>query len=269
MKLYLKMRYKKIFGKELDLRNPKTFNEKLNWLKIYGYKNSYSQLVDKYEVKNIVSSRIGYEYVVPCYGVWDNFDDVDFAKLPVSFVLKSTHDSSGAFVCKNKNEINKELLKVEFDKKLRYNWYWINRERPYKDLKPRIIAEELLDDKSGKEIKDYKFLCFNGQPKVMYVTNKGSKIEENYYDMDFNVLDISHGYSRTIPEYIKPKNFNLMRNLAAVLSKDIPFVRVDFFDVNGKVYFGEYTFYDWGGIKPLNDYWEYKLGSWIELHPRT
>ena len=182
--LYIGLRYYAAMGKRMNWDNPQTFNEKLNWMKLYLQDSLYTKMADKYEVKNIVS-EIAPEIVVPCYGVWNSFDEIDFSKLPDQFVLKATHDSSGATICRDKNKFNKEKAKNKFDKCLKRNWYSNSKEWVYKNIKPRIIADMLLDDHSGKELQDYKFWCFNGEPKVMYITNKGEHIYENFYDMDF------------------------------------------------------------------------------------
>lgn len=264
--LYLKTYYKLTTGKTLDLRHPKTFNEKLNWLKIHNQNPLYNILADKYKVKDFVRKAIGDKYVVHNYGCWNSFDDINFEELPNSFVIKTTHDSGGVYVCKDKSNIDVENLRLRYNKAIKRNYYYRLREWVYKDADPKIIADELLDDSRGRELIDYKFWCFNGEPKVMYITNKGANIKENFYDMDFKPLDINHGFARTTPEYDMPACFDEMKSLAKKLSQNIPFVRVDFFYVNGNVYFGEFTFYDWAGLRPFNgDEWDYKLGSWIDL----
>lgn len=265
-KLFLEICYYGRTGEKLNLNHPVKFNDKLNWLKIHDKNPRYTLLADKYEVKKIVASIIGERYVVPCYGVWNSFDEIDFEKLPEKFVLKGTHDSSGATVCTGKSTFDFSKAKEKFDAIMKRNWYYEWREWPYKNIKPRIIADEFLDDGREGELQDYKFWCFNGEPKVMYMTNKGKQIFENFYDMNFAPLDINHGFSRVSPEYQKPHNFELMIELAKKLSVDIPFVRVDFFNINSKVYFGEFTFYDWGGQRPfVSKEWDIKLGNWIRL----
>ena len=186
--------------------------------------------------------------------------------MPDQFVIKTTHDSSGVITCKDKNWLDKVNAKKIVEASLKRNWYPHLREWVYKDIQPRILIDALLDDHSGTELRDYKFWCFNGQPKVMYFTNKGKVIKENFYDMDFNPLTINHGFERIQPEFEKPEPFELMKSLASKISKGIPFVRVDFFYVDGKVYFGECTFYDWGGMRPFKDFKDDEmLGSWIDL----
>lgn len=248
----------------LNLDNPKTFNEKLNWLKLNDHNPLYTIMADKYLVKDYVASIIGSEYVVPCYGVWNSVDDIDINKLPQEFVLKANHDSSGAIICKN--GIIDDITKKKYRNLLKNNYYYLCREWVYKNIKPRILAEKCLVGNDGEIIKDYKFLCFNGEPKLMYCTNKSNNIFENYYDMDFNPVYINHGFRRQYPEFDKPEKFELMKELARKLSQNIPVVRVDFFYINKKVYFAEFTFYDWAGLRPFNDMkWDRLLGSWIQL----
>ena len=241
------------FGKSFDLKNPKTFNEKLNWLKLHDRNPKYTLMADKHAVKDYVREIIGEEYVVPCYGVYENGNLIDFNSLPPKFVLKCTHDSSGAIICKDRETFNQDAAINFINRCLKKNNFWHLREWVYKDISPRVIVDQLLDDGSGHELRDYKFWCFNGIPRVMYITNKAQNIYENFYDMDFKAIDINHGFKRQKPEYEKPKQFELMKQLASKLSKDIPFVRVDFFNIGQKVYFGEFTFYDWGGFRPFNN----------------
>ena len=192
-KFYLKSLFKLRGGQYmLDLDRPKTFNEKINWNKLYDHNPLYHDMVDKYKVKKIVADIIGEKYVVPCFGVWNNPEEINLETLPDSFVLKATHDSSGVYICKNKNEINKECIIAHF-KNWKATHYEIAREWAYKDVLPRIIADKLIDDNSGHELTDYKFWCFNGIPRIMYITNKGANVTENFYDMDFKPVMIDHG----------------------------------------------------------------------------
>lgn len=265
-KLYLEVKYYSRFSRKIDWKNPLTFNEKLNWLKLYYHDTKLTTMADKYAVKELVSQIIGEEYVVPCYGVYKSIDEIDFPNLPDKFVIKATHDSSGALVCKDKSNLDIESVRAKYAKILKRNWYYSSREWVYKNIPPRIIVDKYLDDGRHGELQDYKFWCFNGEPTYMYITNKGASIFENFYDMDFNPVDIDHGFPRTNPEYEKPVGFELMKELAGKLSQGIPFVRVDFFDVAGKIYFGEFTFYDWAGLKPFaNEKWDRELGNRIIL----
>lgn len=263
---YIKLKYKLRFNRDINLSEPTGFNEKLNWLKLYYRNPKFTMMADKYWVKQYVAEKIGEQYVVPCYGYWKSVNEIEYDKLPDKVFLKSTHDSGGGILV-DKTRINLKRIRKRFNRKMLIgkNWYWNLREYPYKYIEPGIIAEEYLDEGTGCELHDYKFYCFNGKPEYMYITNKGSKIYENYYDLDFNPVNISHGYERFTPEFSKPVNFEKMIELAGILSKGLPFVRVDFFNVNGKLYFGEFTFYDWGGMKPLNEPWETYLGNLIIL----
>ena len=268
VKWQLYFTYRCAHGKSPHFNSPKTFNEKLAWRKLYAHNPIYSKMVDKYEAKNIAAKLIGDEYIVPCYGVWNNFDEIDFGKLPEQFILKCTHDSSGIVLCKDKATFNMEEAKSIISKSLATDYYSKSFEWPYRDASQRVLADKLLVDGTRKELQDYKWWCFDGEPRVMYITNKGKlqQVEENFYDMDFKPLDIDHGFPRTIPEYDKPKQFEKMKELAGILAQNIPFVRVDFFVVDGKIYFGEFTFFDHAGMRPFkNNGWDEKLGSWIPL----
>lgn len=264
-KWYLELLWKYTYGCELNISQPQTFNEKLNWLKLYDRKSMYTSMVDKYSVKKIVSCLIGKEYVVENYAVAESWEDIDFEALPNQFVIKCTHDSGGAFVCRDKSVFDYKGVRSKVEQNLGINYYYSLREWPYKNVKPSIVIDRFLDDHTGKELRDYKFWCFDGQPVYMYCTIKGESVFENFYDMEFNPIDINHGFPRHKPEFECPQNFELMKDLAAALSKGIPFVRVDFFDVEGQVYFGEYTFFDWGGFRAFEGDWDEELGKLIKL----
>lgn len=268
-KKYLQKLYKAALGKELDWDNPQTFNEKLQWLKLYDRKPIYTTMVDKYEVKKYVAEKIGEEYIIPTLGVWDNFDDIDFDKLPDQFVLKCTHDSGGLVICKDKRKLDIATAKKKMEKALRTSFYSEFREWPYKDVKPRIIAEQYMADESGGLI-DYKFFCFDGVPRIMFIAtdreNPNEETKFDFFDMDFNHLDIRNGHPNAKLPPRKPKRFELMKQLASKLSNGIPHVRVDMYEVNGKVYFGELTFYHWGGVVKFEpDSWDQILGDWLVL----
>lgn len=268
-KPYLKMKARFCFNYKFDLDHPVTFNEKLNWLKLYAHKPEYTMMADKYEVKKYVAEKIGAEYVVPCLGLWDRADDIDFDSLPNKFVLKCTHNSGKAgdsFICRDKTKIDLEELRKKIAKPLRQNYFLPGRDKQYRDIRRRIIAETLLDDGTGSELRDYKWWCFDGKPVYMYYTNKSTNVYENFFDMDYNAVNINHGLPRLLPDAPKVPEFELMRKLAATLSKGIPFVRIDFFDVYGHVYFGEFTFFDWGGMRPFSNYeTDLMLGKLITL----
>lgn len=265
---YIRLKYKLWFGKNINLENPRTFNEKLNWLKLNYHNPQCTLMADKYWVKKWVAEKVGSEYVVPCYGHWKCIEDVDFSNLPDVFFLKSNQDSGGGIMIDKRKGIDMNTLRRRFSpsKIAKDNWFWSSREWAYKHIEPCILAEEYLDEGTGHEVHDYKFWCFNGKPVYMYITNKGEIIKENFYDMDFNPVDIDHGFERTIPEYEKPANFEKMKELAAKLSEGLPFVRIDFFNANECLHFGECTFYDWAGLRPFtSEEWDVKLGKLLAL----
>lgn len=264
-KCYLSYKYWTIFHKKLNWKHPKTFNEKLQWLKLYGHRPEYVTMADKYRVKKYVADIIGEEYVVPCLGVWDNADEIDINSLPEQFVLKCNHNSGGIEICRDKSSFDFAGAKKRLNDCLKKGYYLQGRDKQYRDIQKKVLADAFLDDGREGELQDYKFWCFNGTPKYMYMTNKGRKIMENFYDMDFDPVMIDHGFERHIPEYDKPAEFEKMRNLAAQLSQGIPFVRVDFFDVNHHIYFGEFTFFDWGGWRPFKKDWDLELGKLLDI----
>lgn len=265
-RLFISYKYWTVFHKRLNWDNPQTFNEKLQWLKLYAHRPSYVTMADKYAVKQYVADRIGEEYVVPLYGVWEDANDINFDDLPDQFALKCNHNSGqGRCICSDKTKLDYSKVREELRKGLKSDYYLPGRDKQYRDIPKRIIAEKYLDDHTGSELRDYKFWCFNGNPVYMYCTNKGDNIYENFYDMEFNPVPINHGFPRLLPELEKPLEFDLMKDLAKVLSKGIPFVRVDFFDIDNHVYFSEFTFFDWGGFRPFLDGWDEKLGELITL----
>ncbi|WP_186431543.1 ATP-grasp fold amidoligase family protein [Clostridium sp. BSD9I1] len=266
---FIKKMYKKKFNKEFNLENPQTFNEKLQWLKLYDRNPLYTKLVDKHEVRKYIAKTIGKEYLIPLIGVWDRFNDIDFSKLPNQFVLKCTHDSGGLIICKDKNKLNIDVAKEKINKSLRRNYYYHSREWPYKNVKPRIICEKYMVDESCVELKDYKFMCFNGEVKCSFVClnrNSPNGLNVDFYDMNWKPMPFERHYSSSGVLIPKPKNFNKMVQFAERLSKDIPFVRVDFYETNGLLYFGELTFYPGAGFEEFTpEFYDYLLGSWIEL----
>src|SRR5690606_1351983 len=258
---YLKVGYK------LDLKNPKTFNQKLNWMKLYYRDEALSRLSDKYEVKEYVKKTIGDQFVVKNYGVWDAFDQIDFEKLPSKFVLKTTHDQGGVIVCDDKSTFDIDKARAKINKHLRQNLYYKFREWPYKNIKPRIIAEEFLVD-SDKKLDDFKFFCFNGKVKAMYIATErnSGNVKFDFFDIEFNHLNIVQSYPQSGKSFEKPANYELMVDLASRLSKGLPQVRIDFYNVNGKVFFGEFTFFHHGGLHPFHpEEWDYEFGSYIDL----
>ena len=267
---FLKRMYKLHFCKELNLDNPKTFNEKLQWLKLYDRKPEYTRMVDKYEAKGYVAERIGEEYIIPTIGVWDKFDDIDFDSLPDKFVLKCTHDSGGLVICKDKSKLDIKAAKKKINKHMKRKYFYIWREWPYKNVKPRIIAEKYMEDEKTAELRDYKFFCFNGEAKLLFIATDrqtaGEETKFDFFDMEYNHLPFTNGHPNAAVPPEKPMCFDEMRSLAEKLSVGIPHLRVDFYEVNGKVYFGELTFSHWSGMVPFDPpEWDDKLGEWIGL----
>lgn len=269
-KTYLKWQYRTSLHKKLDLKNPKSFNEKLQWLKLYDRKSEYTEMVDKYAVRNYVAEKIGEEYLIPLLGVWDNAEEIDFDALPEQFVLKCNHDSGSVTICKNKKEFDKESAIKNLNERLKKGIFYYGREWPYKNVKPRIIAEQYMVDESGYELKDYKFFCFNGEVKAMfvatdrYVENEETKFD--FYDENFNHLPFKQGHPNAEREIKCPPSFEKMKELASMLSKGIPHVRIDFYDINGQIYFGEITFFHFNGAVPFEpEQWDYTFGEWIKL----
>jgi hypothetical protein len=266
-KLFLQYKFRILMHKKLDIEKPKTYSEKLQWLKLYDRKPEYSGMVDKAEAKNVVASIIGEQYVISTLGIWDKFDDIDFTLLPNQFVLKTTHGCGGVIICKDKEKLDLAAARKEINFSLKHNYFAYGREWPYKNLKPRIIAEEFLVDESGVELKDYKFFCFDGEPKALFIaTDRPHDTRFDFFDMDFNHLPFTNGHENATKRIYKPKNFDLMIELARKLSKGIPHVRVDLYNINGHVYFGELTFFHWGGMVPfVPEEWDYTFGNWINL----
>lgn len=267
--VYLKIKYKLMVGKKLDLKHPKSFNEKLQWLKLYDRNPIYTQMVDKYEVRKYIKEKIGEEYLIPLLGVYESFEEIDFDSLPNQFVLKPNHTSGNVYICKDKSNINYKNLKKEVNGWLKREYYWIHREWPYKNIKPRIICESYMVDESGTGLKDYKFMCFNGVAKCLFVglnRNSPTGLNIDFYDMEWNQMPFERHYPRSGQNIPMPKTFVRMVELAGELSGNIPFVRVDFYEVNGQLYFGELTFYPGSGYEEFTpESYDYLLGSWLEL----
>lgn len=263
---YLTKKYKIVMGKKLDLTRPVTFNEKLQWLKIYNRKPIYTQMVDKYEAKHYISQRIGQQYVIPTYGVWEHFDDIDFASLPDRFVLKTTHDSGGVVLCENKDTFDYAKAKQKLEPRLKNNFFWHGREWPYKNVRPRIIAEEYLQ---LGQVEDYKMMCFNGEVKCAFIcSGRGTKdgLRVTIFDMDWNVMPMKRHYPNVKEGFPKPEHFDEMVMLSEKLSEGIPFLRVDFYEVAGKLKIGELTFFPASGFEKFSpESWDETLGNWISL----
>ncbi|MCD1161129.1 ATP-grasp fold amidoligase family protein [Peribacillus frigoritolerans] len=264
----LKKTFKKRVGYELNLQNPITFNEKLQWLKLYDHNSDYTKMVDKYEVRSYVTKTIGDEYLIPLLGVYEKFEDIDFCKLPNQFVMKCTHDSGGLVICKDKDKFDIKAAKKKIEKCLKRNYYYYSMEWPYKNGKPRIVCEKYMVDESGTELKDYKIFCFNGEPKLIQVDyNRFVNHKRNLYDIDWNYIDASlQKPNDSTIEITKPPKLNEMLKLAQKLSEQCPFARVDFYSIENRLYFGEITFYPGAGYEKFYpDELDLELGKCIRL----
>lgn len=268
--LYLKMVYWLSMGKKLNLKDPKTFNEKLQWLKLYNRKPEYTVMVDKVKAKEYVAKIIGKEHIIPTLGVWDDPDEIDFDKLPEQFVLKCNHNSgSGMCICRDKSKLDIAKVKHELRKGLRQDYYMTNREWPYKNVPRKIMAEKFMQDGNKPDLNDYKFFCMNGKPEVLFISSDRAKeVCFDYFDMDFNHLPMQQGGPNYQGKIERPKHLEKMKELAAKLSEGIPQVRVDFYDMAGEVYFGEMTFFDSSGMAKFKpEEWDERLGKFIILPP--
>lgn len=271
---FLKLRYWTFFHKKLDLHDPKTFNEKLQWLKLYDRNPKYVELVDKQAVKSYIAEQIGEQYVIPTLGTWDSVAQIDKDALPEQFVLKCNHDSGSVVICRDKNSFDWTKAEDKLSKKLRNGMFGFGREWPYKNVKPCIMAEAYMEDETQKNgLTDYKFYCFNGEPKFLYVS-KGledhSTASISFMNMDWTMAPFRRMDFAPLEECPpKPKNYDLMVQFAKHLSKGIPFLRVDVYEICGNLYFSELTFYPSSGFTPfVPEEWDETIGSWIELPPK-
>lgn len=271
--IFLKCLYKMKFGRPLNLDAPQSFNEKLQWLKLHDRRSEYSMMVDKAEVKKYVASIIGEEHIIPTLAVYNRVEEIDFDALPNQFVLKCTHDSGGIVICKDKETLDRKAAIKKLKKGLKTNYFYQNREWVYKNVRPRIIAEQYMTNDSKStvdELSDYKWFCFDGEPKAMFIATErfaeGEETKFDFYDMDFNHLPFTNGHPNASKPISKPVSFETMKALARKLARGIPHVRVDFYDVNGHIYFGELTFFHWSGMMPFEpEEWDYKFGKWLNL----
>lgn len=267
---YLKALYFCRFKRKLDLDNPKTFCEKLQWLKLYYHKPVFHIMADKVEAKNFVLERLGKDYIIPTLAVWDSAEEIDFNVLPEQFVIKCNHDSgTGLYICKDKSKLNEQKVREGLNKGLKYDYFMLGREWPYKGIPRKVFAEKFMVDESGTELKDYKFFCFNGEVKFFKVDfDRFIDHHANYYDLDWNMLDFGEELVPPKPDHVieKPLNFDKMVEAAKVLSHGVPFLRVDLYNINGKVYFGEMTFFPAGGLdKYIPDSADGWIGSLLDL----
>lgn len=271
-KLCLKWRFRLQMGYKLDLKNPQTFSEKLQWLKLYNRKPEYTQMVDKFAVKEYVAKIIGEEYIIPTLGVWDKFDDIDFDKLPNQFVLKTTHGggNTGVVICKDKSIFDKNKAKIRLEKSLKSDIYRSLKEWPYKNVKKRIIAEQYIENSQYQDLPDYKFYCFNGEPAYCQVIrDRNSKETIDFYDMEWNhmpFVGLNPVAKNGLIPVTRPEHLANMVNMCRQLAVGIPFSRIDWYVVNGKVHFGEITFFPASGLGEFTPKeWNYTIGSLIKL----
>ncbi len=270
--IYISLYYWATTGKRLDLKNPTYFNEKLQWLKINEDYSKYSDYADKIKVRKIINEKLGEGYMFPMIDKWKSFDDIDFDALPEEFVLKCNHDSGSVKLIRHKSELTKrdiDSLRKFYKSRLKLDFYEVGREPSYKNIDRYIFAEEFIKDPSDNEggIKDYKFFCFNGKPEIMFIaTDRVKDVKFDFFDMDFNHLDITNIHPQSGNVIEKPEKFEEMKEMAKKLSAGIKFVRIDLFEVGGKIYFGEYTFFHGGGFNrfyPVE--WETRLGNLIDI----
>lgn len=268
-KLYLQIRLWLSVGYWPNLTHPKSFNEKLNWLKINDIHPEYAKMVDKVTAKEYVAGIIGEEYIIPTLAVWDSVDDIDWDSLPNQFVLKNTSDSGGVVVCRDKSNLNIEAARAKLQKYCDSNYSTYYKEYPYKDLKSRIIAEAYMEDESG-ELQDYKIHNFNGQPRFTLVCGNrfsSTGLTEDFYSLDWKLMPVQRpNHPNADKRTPKPEELEDMYMLAKALSKDIPFLRTDFYIVNHRIYFGELTFFPASGFgKFIPEEWDYKFGEYLKL----
>lgn len=267
-KIMLQLLYRAKMGKRLDLKNPVTFNEKLQWLKLYDHNPKYIKLVDKYEVRNYIADKIGEEYLVPLLGVWDNVDDIDFDSLPNQFVLKCTHDSGSVIICKDKAHFDVQKAKEKLSKAMKINFYWLYREWPYKYVKPRVVAEQYLEDElADKGLTDYKVLCFNGEPRLIkcHVDRFSENHTADFFDTEWNNMHIVQNNSNSTIRIECPNCLNEMISLSKKLAQTFKHVRIDWYYSQQKLYFGEITLFHGSGFEAFeNEENDILLGSWIQ-----
>ncbi|MFW5800371.1 MAG: ATP-grasp fold amidoligase family protein [Spirochaetota bacterium] len=267
-KKYIKMMYRQKTGKKLNLNQPETFNEKLQWLKLYDRQKTYTDLVDKYRVREYIKNMIGEKYLIPLYGVYDKYEDIDFNILPEKFVIKPNHSSGDIFICKDKNNIDHDLLRKRIKKWMKKNHYWVGREWVYKSINPKLIVEKYMTDESNYELKDYKFHCFDGEPRIIEVDfDRYTLHKRNFYNKEWKLLDFTIRYPNdTSKKITKPSNLSLMLEISRKLSQGIPYVRIDLYSAYDKVFFGEITFYHASGYQKITPTtMDYYLGDLINL----
>jgi hypothetical protein len=263
---YIRLIYRLRMGKKPDLDNPRTFTEKLQWLKLHDHNPEYTKMADKLAMRTYVKDRIGGGHTVPVLGIWKRFEDIDFESLPDRFVLKTTHDSGSYLICRDKASFDRKNASKVLSRSLKRNYYRTTREWQYKDIEPRIIAEQYMDD--GKtNLTDYKFFCFNGKPLFMYSEEESSgNPTQAIADMQYNMMPFSMDDAKADVLPPKPELFGVMANISEKLSEEVPFLRVDMYCIGNTIYVGELTFYHYGGFIPFKPAeWDRKLGDMLVL----
>ena len=271
-KLFLKLKFRLMMGEKLDLNNPKTFNQKLQWLKLYNRKPEYTTMVDKYAVKEYVANIIGEEHIIPTLGVWNSTDEIDWDALPNQFVLKTTHGGGGCdvIICKDKATFDKDAAKEKLNKSLKSDIYYNFREWPYKNVPKRIIAEKFMTN-NGKDLEDYKIHCFNGEPKFILVCSNrygGGAMIDDFYTPEWELMDVRRpGHPKSEKASKAPEQLKQMLELSRILSKEIPFLRTDFYIIDNKIYFGELTFFPASGMSKYQpEEWDLHFGEMLKLN---
>ena len=267
-KAYIWLQYYHHTGRRLNLKNPQRYNEKLQWIKLYDHNPAYTDMVDKYKVKQLITDKIGAQYVIPLLGVWDNAEEIDFDSLPDRFVLKTNHDSKGVVICKNKRALATEEVKAFLNNRLKHDGYKYGREWPYKSIQRKIIAEQYVEDSNG-ELHDYKVMCFNGIPKLIQL-HRGrfsNHHTQEFYNNNWERQAFNQkGETMAETPIAPPSSLKEMLSLSAKLSEGIPHVRVDWYIVDGRLIFGELTFFDAAGYDEfVPDEMNEEIGSWINL----
>lgn len=268
---FAKLVFKDAFGYDLNLDNPRSFSEKLQWLKLYNRRPEYTMMVDKYRVREYIRGKIGEDYLVPLLGVWERAEDINIESLPNRFVLKCNHDQGSVVICKDKSNFDFEAAKRKLAYKLKKNHYWPTREWPYKNIKPCIICEKYMEDEGKDSLSDYKVLCFNGEPKLIEVHRErfGEKHTQDFYDSSWNKTDFNQPCMPMSEEVMeKPPFADEMIALSRKLSANMPHIRVDWYYADGHLYFSELTFYDASGFDPFEGNQDMEIGRWLELPPK-
>ena len=275
-KIFVQYKYYTNFGKKLNLENPKTFNEKIQWLKLYDHQEKYTMLVDKIKAKEYIAKLIGINHIIPTLHVWDDLESIDLDILPEKFVIKCNHDSGGVFICRDKNTFDWITIKRKLKSAIKENYYWGDREWPYKGVQPKVFAESYLEESVESVflgITDYKFFVFNGEPKIIYISKgleKHTTARISFYDLNGKELPFHRKDFYPIGEPLQlPENYEEMLNICRIIANDISndFIRIDLYSVRGNVYFSELTLYPCGtGIPFEPEEWDQKLGELLTLH---